>query len=293
MIKKLLLTPFIFLINISTYAQVTLSECESKAVHFSSTISIAVAFPTECHELVEGTRNHINEDNSTDNFIEVTGYKNILITKEYSVDVDNTIVLHANRVTAGHKTKLTDIIAVDFLEDNAKIYVLNKNGTDYSVLSYLYNISGNLVPSRELKSLELLSASNLTTDHPSQKLYVISQSAAWIKIFNLQADPLGKRAENSPDMLYAISGIATGLQAPLDIKIVGSEIFVLDSDRILVFNITDSGSIAPKRTIAGANTKISGAKRLEINASNQLEVTNGNDGRLKFPLIGNGNISPL
>lgn len=292
MIKILTISLFT-LFNFSTYAQVTLNTCVENAVDFSSTITIAKKIPTECIALIESTRNSVNEDNSSDNFIEITGYKNILFTKEYSLDLENNIILYANRFTAGHNTKLTDIIAVDFLEDNSKIYVLNKNGTDFGILSFIYNISGNLVPSRELSSLELLNATNLRADYNSSKLFIISATDKWIKAFNLKADPTGKKSENSIEVQSTLSGSSTSFQSPIDLAIYGNELYVLDNDRILVFNKTDNGSIVPKRTISGSNTSLSGSKKIDINSNNQIEVVNGDNLILKFSTGANGNISPL
>lgn len=290
--KLIRLLPILLISSIS-YAQVTLESCSSDAIDFLSELTTPKSLSTDCYSLIEGTRNHINEDNSSDNYVEVTGYKNILYTKVYTLDTENNIILDAQRITAGHKTKIKEILAVDFLEDNAKVYVLDKNGSNYSILSFIYNVSGNLTPSRHLKSNELSLASNLTADFQSKKLYVVSKHSAWIKVFNLRADPRGKKAENSSNLLNSISGNGSSLQAPIDIKVYGSEMFILDSDRVLVFNITDNGITSPKRSIAGSNTQISGAQRLEINSSGQLEIINSDNSIKKFNLSGYGNIPPL
>lgn len=290
---KVFILGLTFIIPFSVTAQSTLESCSSSAVHFLSEISSPQEMSPDCYSLIENSQTSLTHDQSSNELVKVYAYQNILYSKVYIKDDDGNTLLDANRITAGHKTKLTNIQAIDFLEEDSKVYILNKNGVDFSVLSFSYNISGNLSPSRDLSSSELEQASNLTADHSSQKLFVISEDGAWIKSFNLKADPNGKRAENSTQVQTTVSGVASGLVAPKDICTNESEIFVLDGDKILTFNKSDNGDIAPKRVIAGENTNISNAKAISINPNGNIEITNGDGQVLVFSYDGDGNISPM
>ena len=277
----------------SVSAQSTLESCSNDAVDFLSEISTPKVLNQDCYTLIENTKSYYNTDVSSDNLIQITGYQNILFTKVFTRDDNNNVILDANRVTAGHKTKLTNIIALDLLEDNSKIYVLNKNNFDYSVLSFKYNISGNITPSRILAGAELSQATNLVADFSSQKLFVISSSEAWIKVYNLKADQNGKNPENSLELQRQISGPQTQLIAPVDILINQSDLIVLDSDRILIFNKSDNGDNTPKKVIAGTNTNLINSKSISMDSNANIMVTNGDGNTLTFSKDASGNVAPL
>lgn len=281
------------LFTLTSFAQSTLESCEANGVNFNSKTQVATSISSDCATLIEGARNNINEDNSVDDFIYITGYKNILYTKEYILDIDNNKVLNADRFTAGEETNLKDIVAVDFNEADASIYLLNKVNSDTYLQSFYYNVSGNISPLKSFTSVDLNHASNLRVDDTSGLIFVVFKDLSTIKAFYKEANPNGNKSENSTDIVREIQGAATTLQSPIDIAIVNNELFVLDNNRILVFNLTDNGSIAPKRSIQGTNTNLSNAKRIEINSSNELEVTNGDDSILRFNKENAGNIAPL
>jgi hypothetical protein len=261
--------------------------------NFGSQTTAPTNIHTDCNQLLLSEKNELNFDESSDSFVKVLGHKNILYVKIFDLDVNNVPFLLSEQLTSGEKSKLTNIEAVDFNEGDSRVYLLNNNNGQKQVYSYAYDVGGNNTPIRELISNDAEFATNLRIDTTVDETYLISSTEAWIKVFNKLADPDGRRPANINSTLRNISGGVTTLQAPSDIELKASEIFVLDSDRILVFNKYDNGAVAPKRSIAGANTTLSGSKRLEVNASNEIEVTNGDNSVVKFSITGNGNISPL
>lgn len=289
--KLILFNTFIIIMNL--HAQISLTDCESSAINFNSKTQSATNISNDCGDLIYAQRNSINEDNSIDDYIYITGYKNILYTKEYIQDVDGYKVFNAHRFTAGEETNLKEILAVDFNEGDASVYLLNKVDSDIYLQSFYYDVSGNVTPLKSFTSMDLNYASNLRVNEASKEIFILFKQNATIKIFNKDANPLGKKNENSTNVKRSISGSPTLLNSPQDLAIYNNEIFVLDNDRVLVFNQNDNGAVAPKRVISGSNTQLSGAVRLEINDSNEIEITNGDSSVKRFLPSSSGNSSPL
>ena len=277
--------------SLGLHAQ-TLSSCFLSGENYGSQSGTPTSINPACADLILNTGDHLTKDFSSDELIEVTGKNNILIVRINALDGNNNPVFFADEFTSGEKSKLSNIQAVDFNEGDSRVYVLNQsNDGKKQVYSYQYDVGGNNTPLRELVTDDIEEASNLRIN--GEETLLISSNAKWLRVFNGLADPDGKKSENSNNILREISGSNTLFSSPNDLVIYNSEIFILDNDRVLVFNLTDSGDIAPKRNINGSNTQLSGAKRIEINSSNELVITNSDGSKKRFNINANGNVNPL
>jgi len=284
---------FILLYSFNGYSQSTLSMCINAGSTFGSQKTAPTEIPSDCYISLLNSQNQLNYDESSDGLIKIIGTKNLLLSRVHDYDESSKVVLLKDEYTSGDKSKLTEIKAVDFNESDARIYVLNQENTQKQVYSYAYDIGGNNTPIRELHTIEIEQASNLRVDGKSSEIFLISLNDKWIKVFNRLADPDGRRPENSNRLLRSIQGPTTQLQAPIDLAIIGNELFILEPNKILVFNKQSNGNISPIRVIQGSNTNLLNAKRLEVSNDGNLEIKNGDNSILNFSPNANGNTSPL
>ena len=89
MIRLLIGIIFIFS-SYSVFAQVTLESCSLQAVDNLNSNVGGGPISEDCISLIEAQRNETNSDFSSDNFVEITAYKNILFTKEYALIPNRT-----------------------------------------------------------------------------------------------------------------------------------------------------------------------------------------------------------
>lgn len=278
--KLLILTLFSSLV----LAQSTIESCRENAGRYlqQKGSNPLHHYPADCYPLIWQNKNNVNYDESSDNYVQVMGDKNIVLTKIYGPDAEGNPLLLTEHIIAGDLTNLHDIQAVDFHEADGRFYVLNKDSESHQqVYSYVYNNVGNAAPARKLINTEADSASNIRVD--SSNIYLISKLNNWVKAFNREADPNSKNAAHSTATLRTIEGVNTTINAPVDIVLSATEIFILEGSRVLVFNKSDSGDVAPKRVLEGNPTAISGAKKIEIEGS-EIHITNGDNSIIKLPL---------
>lgn len=274
------------------FAQVTLEECSSQAIDFNSKEKTPTTLSTDCYPLLLAQKSIINYDESSDGLVKGVSYNNIFYSEVWLLDANNIPFLDSQRITAGHSTMFHSLSAIRFNAADAKFYLLNKIETGSTqILSFFYDITGNLNPITQLESEELNSAYHFSI--MNEEIFVISKENSWIKVFNKNAHPKGTKPNQTNNLLRHIWGISTELDSPVDILIFNNEIFILDNNKILVFDISANGAIAPKRKIQGTNTLLNAPKKLEINNNGEIEITNGNNNILKYPISSQGNISPI
>lgn len=276
---KYLILLTLFITN--TYAQVSIKDCEQAGENFGSQRAVPVTIPKSCMQIVYNSKKNFNSDKS--DTIEVVGFKNLLYT----------LIEGKEHITSGEKSKLTNIIAVKLNLNDKKTYVLNQNKNQFSIYSYFYSSGGNTVPARKLVTNDIEGATNFKIDNDNKMLYVISKTNSWIKVFNRDADPDGPRVENKTTRLNMISGANTQLNLPVDLALTKKEIFILDNDRVLVYDLNELGDLQPTRVIAGNKTTMNQSKMISIDIENKkIIILNKNGNELIFPIDAYGNIPP-
>ncbi len=284
----------ILALSFSAFSAQTLESCKTAGLDYGSQTRMPSSVSKDCYPILLNQKNNINYDESTDYLIKAVGVNNMLFVQVHTVDEDDNEVLVSEHITSGNQSKLSNIQAIDFNEDDARIYVLNESSGEKQVLSFGYDDDGNNAPMRKLITPELSQASNIKVDNVNSEIYAVSKSGSWLKVFNKLADPDGRREENSVTVKRSLTGASTHLDNPIDVSVSVNEIFVLDKDRILIFDRSASGSSSPKREIAGASTQMSNAEKIEYDAeSKQITVTNSDGQELNYNANSNGNTAPV
>lgn len=290
---KALISSLIMLLICLNHAYADIESCKTDANFFGShTQSVEPA--AFCYNLFKTDANNQQIANSEDNLVKTFGLHNILYIDTYQLDTNNNPVLFYQGKFAGDQTYLNDIQAINFNDQNKWISVLNiKDGIKYS-LQFNSIDDGNVAPIRMFTSDLIQNASSVTSSSTSNKVIFASKDSQWIRVFNLNADDRFKGEYYSKDLVAEISGANTEIQSPvaIDIHDLSQEAFILDNDRILVFNISNTGDVAPIRVIQGSNTTLSSAKDLKVYNS-QIHIINGDDSEVLFNLTDDGNSPPL
>jgi DNA-binding beta-propeller fold protein YncE len=179
------------------------------------------------------------------------------------------------RIISGPATGLQNPsgLAVDTV--NNQILVANiRSITVYSLMA-----CGNAIPLRSISGslTELAQPIGLAVDTVNDEVLVANEASITV---------YGRTANGNVAPKRIISGSATGLRNPagLAVDTVNNEIvvantsFITDPDNpssITVYNRTDTGNVAPKRTISGALTKLAQPIGLAVDTvKDEVLVTN-------------------
>jgi len=217
----------LFSLILNSYAQTSIEECATLAQYYGhATLSQEV--PVECY----GTIKELSASMQKVDGYTIAGHKNLLY-----IELDGIL-----KLTSGNKTLLKEIIAIDAAPSEDLVFVLSKGQTSFEVLSFPISFAGNLAPRRRLVTEELEGATGLRSNPSKKELYVFSRENSWIKVFNQNADPNGKRAENSNAVKRSIIDVS-----PIDLAITGEELYILTDTEIMVFEREANGVATPLR----------------------------------------------
>ena len=152
-------------------------------------------------------------------------------------------------------------IAVDSI--NRELYVANDVNPGSSILVFPLGASGNVAPSRVLQGLQtgIQGPMGMVVDPVHNELFVVSYKS-------LNGGSIGvfaRTAEGNAPPLRTIQGPGTGIFRPqgLALDFAHDELILANSyfgtsapGNVLVFGRSDSGDVAPLRTLAGASTNL-------------------------------------
>jgi hypothetical protein len=216
--------------------------------------------------------------------------------------------------TALFSTLITLLLSINL---NADIFVADCSAS--ALLVFNNNASTNATPIRTIKNSELSCPSGvyvynneiyvsdddgdlfvfLVTDNGSNVTPQRSTSVTdWIEglsIYNnelyiVDGNPQGKIYVYDPVALTYKRGIDTDLTSPTGIDIVNGEIFVSNESDITIYNVTDTNSTAPKRTISSATSVINLPGGITLNG-NDIFLFNDTNITI-YPLNSDGYTDP-
>ncbi|MBC75292.1 MAG: hypothetical protein CME64_04685 [Halobacteriovoraceae bacterium] len=250
-------------LTFTSFAQTSLEECAVLAqYHGHATMSQKV--PKECYEIIKG----LNASMQKTAKHTIAGHKNLLYIESEGL----------LKLISGNKTLLENVKAIDAAPSDDLIFVLNEKETELEVLSFPVSFGGNLAPRRRLVTNELEGASGLKADTKNKELYVFNKNQSWIKVFNQNADPNGKRAENSNKLLRLITGVS-----PLDLEIIDTELYILTDREIIVVEKNHEGEADSLRS--KDITEYGFPKDIQYNKSEEtLELINNTGELFKISL---------
>lgn len=235
--------------SLASSAQSSLDTCMHVAAQ-TGVIDNPAPMPGECSELIAQSAGAKAHAISSDGLLEVYGFGPIAYLKYYENKTPEEKALLGAEAITGTKTKLSSISIVQLNEQEKRVYILNRDGESSSILSYHLEYGGNLAPLRKLVGEAMAGASDFTIDQENKKLIVISQKFGWLKSFELHADPDGRSPANA---LAPIAEISSSFTSPLAVEKSPSNIFVLDSNKVLVFEsqLSDEAQALQELSIEG------------------------------------------
>jgi len=235
----LCLTLFLF----AFAAHANLDECLRDAkTHGSHTSSLSPA--KECIDIIKSHPDKI-EATSADGKYHLYGLGHMLY-----VESDGKLEL-----LAGDQTGLKEILKIEINEKKKRLLVIQHQ----SVSTYNLEFIGNVSPLKHFSAPLFRSAKRVKLLDNEDMIAVFSNSG--ISILNADADTRYDQEKFKPRFLYKINGEQSLLNNPTDIVIDSEKqlIYVLDSERILLFPMHSPKLQAPSKLLAAQ-----GIQKLEL-----------------------------
>ncbi len=228
-----------------------------------------------CEDIIREHPNHI-EAKSISGKYKAIAYGNMLYLYTYSLNKEVPV---AKDMLAGDQTHLRSIKKVWVDEINEKIFIL-QNGNPFELLTFILHPS-NTAPLRHFKSPILNTVSTIKLMDDREELAIMSSKSKAVRFINSGADNVTYKGPGfKPLLLREIRGEDSKLQDPIDVVIndAKKEIYVLDNERILIFDMTKLKEAAPKKVIS-LPLKSQGAVKIALKSDGFLSVTlaNGDD----------------
>lgn len=154
-------------------------------------------------------------------------------------------------VLAGQETDLKNIKDVWIHEKKKKIHILH-SGNPRGLITHKLGEFSNTSPLRHFRSPILNTVNRIKLLDDREEIALISASRPSIMFINEDADNVRYKGGNFvPLLLREISGNDCELSNPLDVSISdqNKEIYVLDSGKVLVFDLFLGKEPRPKRVI--------------------------------------------
>jgi DNA-binding beta-propeller fold protein YncE len=211
------------------------------------------------------------------------------------------------RIISGASTGLSHPkgIAVDTV--NNEILVNNNvaNSLNDSIMVYGRTVSGNIAPIRTISDISfgVSYPGSIAVDTVNNEIYEVSafdiaNVGGMIKVYSITVYGRTDSGKTVPVRTISFSS-STGLVAPqaqgITVDTVNNEIFVADNlnDAIKVYSRTDTGNVAPIRSISDASTGLSNPRGIAVDTVNN-EIFVGNRGSITvYGRTDSGNIATL
>ncbi|HXH75459.1 MAG TPA: hypothetical protein VNJ08_10870 [Bacteriovoracaceae bacterium] len=240
--KYLLLLLTIF--SSPSYAD-DLSACLKNAKDLGSRVKLQPK--KTCYDLIKKHPERIEVSSPSGNY-HILAMGSIL----YLDHLDKAARKLVNRyVLAGDQTDMSNIQKVWIHEKKKRILILEA-GNPKGLLTQTLGAISNTAPLRHFKSPILNNVTQVKLLDDREELALISVSAKSIRFINADADSVRyKGGKFMPLLLRQISGEQSDLEEPLDVAISdqNKEIYVLDSQKILVYSIPLAKDSKPKTVI--------------------------------------------
>ena len=241
---------FILLIIISFETSASLENCINDARDSGYQINERPA--PDCLSVIKNHPSRIETKSLQGNFHTIA-YGNILYLNTLSSS-SNAIPIKVEML-AGDQTGLTDISKVWIHEKKKKFLVL-QNGSPKELLSFTLEYASNTAPLRHLKSSVLNNVSKIKLLDNTDEIALMYRSTQSIKFINEGADNVRYKGPGfKPVLIREISGENSKLNNPTDVAIskIKNEIYVLDSSRVLIFDLNSPKDAVPKNLITQNN----------------------------------------
>lgn len=214
-------------------AQASLDNCIRDAkTHGSHTSPLSPV--AECADIVKAQPDKI-EAKSRDGLYHLYGFGSLIYVETNG----------KRELLSGDQTELNDILKIEINEPKKLFLVLEKN----SVSTFKLSSIGNVTPVSYFKSPIMKNVSRVKLLDNEDMIAIFSSSS--IRIINSNAETRYDVEKLKPKLLNEISGEESQLKSPSDLLInsIEKKIYVLDSNRLLVFPTNVKKDQAPLKIV--------------------------------------------
>lgn len=225
---------FIFLLTLSSASFGSLDIC-LKDAETNGNHNHAINPPLSCADLIKAHPEKVSVS-SSDGSMLVYGLGHMFFVEKDSV----------KELMAGDQTELEDIRKFEINLLKNKILVLQED----SVLTFRSDFVGNVTPERVYKESFLESAHRVKLLDKENIIAIFANEK--VQLIDANSDSRYPQVEAlKAKVLFQISGPHTGLEHPTDAVYskINGEIYILDTDRILIFPTSSSSPSIPTKII--------------------------------------------
>lgn len=250
-----------FFIFFSFYSHANINNCMRDAGDFGH--SLPMLPDLNCRSKIEANLDTIKIKSDSGRY-QVSALGNIIYLDTFDL---NKSKLTKREMLAGDQTGLTNVIKIWLHEKKKRLLVL-QSGSPYGLLTFSLGNFSNTAPLRHFNSPLMNNFSEVKLLDDRDEIALMSRSAQTIIFINSDADNVRyKGGDFTPKILREIKGHDSMINNPLDVVINSSKnaIYVLDTARVLVFDLNISEESRPKSVLAlPANLK--NATGIELNS---------------------------
>ncbi len=228
-----------------------LEHCLSQAREYGSGRGLGDVVDADCARHILRGSGVLARKQSSDGRISAFGHGSLLYFRKADTEAPKGWVQH---LITGDQTGLGEIRALAVDTEHQEIALLDDTHPD-RILSFPYQYgSGNLAP-RPMQDARLEGVLDLTHDSAHDVIFAANPSRNSVLILNRLAHADHPSAEARRAVKGEIKGAKTRLSQPRAVTYIAEthELVVVDGkdNRVLIFDGSASGDVAPKRVIRG------------------------------------------
>lgn len=218
-----------------TYISLSFSDttlCTTNAKRYGSQLGVPTSIPDFCKDVLVNSKTFSFSD---DNSVKAFGIKNLLYIKLFNSSQPEPLLIKDHFI-AGSNTSLSNILSIQISIKHKRVFVLNESQEGVSVLSFFYDVGGNLSPARKLISSKLLNVTKFQLSESQDEIFVFNSGGAEINVFHINADLNGKRPENSIEPIRSFSLGGLGLGDTLFSTFNKEYFYIVTSDYLVIID---------------------------------------------------------
>ncbi len=240
----------ILLLPLISAQAATLEDCFKDSQDYGDALNNAPA--KQCRSLVETHPDRI-EAKSPSGRHKLTGYSNMIYIDIYQEAKDAKPL--TSTLLAGEQTGLNNIQKI-WIYEKRKVFQVLQGVSAKALLTFTLADLSNTAPLRHIVSPVFNGATQIRLLDDVEEIAIMSNTHRTIRFINSDADSVRyQHGKFRPKLLRQIKGERSLLREPKDVAIseLLKEIYVLDDNRLLVFDLHTPADAIPKKVVTAVS----------------------------------------
>ncbi|HXH31252.1 MAG TPA: hypothetical protein VNJ01_10605 [Bacteriovoracaceae bacterium] len=209
-----------------------------------------VVLPPDCSEIIKAHPDAVSNTGITKSD-RVFGYRYILFYDTLRLEGDGRVLIKSRTLHAGKQTEISNVRLLRVFEKERRLLVLNQEKDSFGIMTFNLDIPGSVAPLRHVKSKNFSDTTGFKLLSEQKELAIFSSQTKRIWFINADAHYQHQgHATYTPKILRQFKGEKTRIHHPIDVAAssLKKRFFVLDSGKVLVFDLEEKGNASPLYT---------------------------------------------